>query len=865
MKSPIFALLRRLAWRRWREEPFRHGLTILGVALGVAVYLAIVLANASAVRAFRNSLDAVAGKTHLQVAGGDAGIPEELFLRIRDDPGVRHAAPVVQIAAWVRKLRPGGERWGRGTRSQGRGILLLGLDSLGDSKFRSDEAERKLALEESLSRLADPEGIFLTRRLAEEMGVGEDDYIQLDAFGRHRFRVRGLLKPKGLAEAMEGRLAIMDIGVAQEAFHRVGRLDRIDVILKNPGRLEEVRRALQGRLPPGVVVERPVRRGEDVDRMLASFRLNLSVLSVIALFVGFFLVFNTMSASAVRRRAEVGMLRSVGMTGRGVAVLFSVEAGLIGLIGSILGVGLGWLLARAALGAVTRTIRNLYAFLYVSEVDAPPALLAGGLLLGTGVALVSGLLPALTASKTPPAVGTRDPGGASGAERGFLAGTFGGGILAAAISYFLAQLPPWGGVPLFGYLAAGAAVVSMVLLAPLAVAAAAAALRRFRRGGRLFWLAAHGLGRHPRRNAVTVATLATAIAMLTSLVVMIESFRGTVADWTGKTLRADFYAAPAARFIKGSKANFPAGVAEKVGRLESVAAVGPYRALRLPWRGGRVELKAWDFDVFAERGRLLFLEGDSKEILKKAKNLGEAVVTETFSLRFGVGRGGQVRLPTPEGEVSFRVAGVFYDYSTGGGSIVIDSGHFRRLWKDDRLSSMGVYLAEGADPVRAGREIEGLLEKDMVLISNRALRRRVLDIFDQTFAITYALEGIALLVAVLGVATGLSSNVLERRREIGTLRAAGLTERGVASSVMGEAGLVGALSAALGAAGGLGLAAILIYVINKQSFGWTIRFSLPYFRVAQYLAVTMAAALVSGFFPARAAAKGEIALAVREE
>ena len=866
MSAPWLPLLRRLGWRRLRQEPFRLALTVAGVALGVAVYLAIQLANTSAVRAFRNSLDAIAGKTHLHAAGGDAGIPEELFPKLRAAEGVEKAAPVVQQTAWLRRPGPGEERWTRGAPSQGRAALVLGVDLLGDAAFRGYRAEGALSLGEMLERMADPRGIFITRALARELGVKEGEWIEAEANRRLRFRVRGILQPAGLAEAMEGRVALLDIGVAQEAFERLGRLDRIDLILKDPSRLEEVKKRVEALLPPGVIAERPVRRGEDVEKMLASFRLNLTVLSVIALLVGSFLIFNAMSASVVRRRGEIARLRALGMTARQVALLFAAEAALIGLAGSVLGLGLGILLARGALRATTLTIRNLYAFLEAGRVDLDPLLLGAALAAGTGVALLSGLGPALAAARVAPAEGARElgAGGVGGAPNSrFIGRTLEGALLASAAAFALARLPAWGGVPLAGYLAAALAVAAVALASPALAAGGAALLRRL--PGRALWLAAHGLGRNPGRNAVTIASLATAMAMLASLVIMVESFRRTVAVWTEQTLRADLYAAPASRFIKGSGASFAEEALDRVRGIQGVAAVDGFRSLRVPWRGEWISLSAGDFGVLAERGRLLFTEGDSAGIVRRARERGEALVTETFALRFGLKRGDSVRLPAPGGETALRVAGVYYDYTTEGGHIVVDREMLRRVWGDRRLTSMAVYLAPEADRARVSREMERALDPSMVLISNAGLRRRVLEVFDQTFAITYALEGVAVLVALLGVATALSSNVLERRREIGVLRSLGLTRRGVAGAVMGEAGLLGLLSALLGGAAGAALAAILIFVINKQSFGWTIRYGLPWAPLAGYLAVAAAAAFAAGAVPARAAARAPIAQAVREE
>ncbi len=863
---PALELLRRLGWRRLREEPLRLALTVGGVALGVAVYLAIQLANDSSLRAFRNSLEAISGNTHLQVGAGDIGIPENLFPAIRDAEGVKRAAPVIQQTAWIRKPRREAARLKENKEAGDRhAVLVLGVDLLGDSYFREYTPRKKAPMEEILSRLADPRGVFLTEKLAEDLGVGENDTVQIDAAGRLRFRVRGILKPSGLSGAMEGRIALMDIGVAQEAFSRLGRLDRIDLILEDPARLEDAMVRIQSILPPGVVVERPLRRGEDVERMLASFRLNLTVLSIIALLVGCFLIFNSMSAAIVRRRAEIGILRSLGMTSSGVTRLIVTEAALIGAAGSVAGIVLGVLLARGTLVAVSQTIRNLYVFLEVSDVYLSPGLMAAAMVAGTGVAVLSGLGPAISAARVSPAEVSREDGPLPEFSRTFLWRTLGWGALAGLAAVLFSRFPVWKDFPLFGYLAALSVVVALALLSPMIVEAGAGALRRILGRGGTGWLAAHGLGRHSGRNAVTVASLATAVAMLASLVIMVESFRETLSIWTEQSVRADYYAAPASRFIKGSAASFPSSSKEKVARIEGVAAVDGFRAIRIPWKGGLVEVAGSDFSVAAVRSRLPFLEGKTREVMLGAKKRGEAIVTETFSNRHGVKGGDVIRLPSAEGEVSLRIAGVYYDYSAGGGLLIMDRGLFRRIWRDDRLSSMAIYLKQNADRARVAREIENALDSGMVLISNAGLRRRILDVFDQTFAITYALEAIAVLVALLGVATGLSSNILERRREIGTLRALGLTQRRMKAAVIGEAGLLGLLSTVLGTAGGIGLGAILVFVINKQSFGWTIQFGFPVGTLSVYLFIVIAAAVAAGWLPARLAARTPIAEAVREE
>ncbi len=859
------SILRLLAWRRLREDPYRLLLTLVGVALGVAVFIAVKMANETATGAFRNSLAAISGKTQLEVSAGGLGVDENLILRLRGTKGVRRATPVMQQHVWIRKAGGSGARWRRGTASQGRAVLALGLDLLGDDDFRGYKFEKDYSRKEILSRIADPEGLFIARGVADTLGVGEGSFVEVEATRRMRFRVRGVLRPEGMAKSMDGRLIIMDIGVAQELFERFGQLDRIDLILENGGEIVSIREKIRSFLPPGTIVERPARRGRDVEKLLASFQLNLTVLSVIALLVGCFLIYNTMSASVLRRRGEIAILRSLGMTSRGIVLLYGSEALCIGLAGSCLGVAMGVLMAQGALSFISQTIRNLYAFLEVRHLIFGPGELLWGFGLGLGVSLVSGIYPAIVASRQSPRQGVVDRRGKVEVRTKDIATFAASASIAALIAYWLNLRAMAGGTLLPGYLSAAMVILATVLASLPFILCGSALIRRIAGGDLNVWLAAHGLSRHPHRNAVTLSSLAIAVAMLVSLIVMIESFRATVEVWTQQTLRADFYAAPASRFIKGSSTSISEDAIRTIGGVSGVAAVDGFRTVRLPWHGKRIMLAGGDFRIVAERGHLLFVDGDSKETLMKARARGDAIVTETFSNLYGVRKGDVLHLPTPGEEISVRVAGVFYDYTTDGGSVVVDREFLKKHWRDDRLNSLAIYLTESARPEVVRKSLEKALDPTMVLISNAGLKKRALSIFDQTFAITYALEFIAVLVALLSVATGLGSNILERVHEIGALRAMGLSRRGIVYAIMGEAVILGALSVLAGLVSGMCLATILIFVINKLSFGWTIQYIFPWKGMAAYLFMVVLASLAASWLPARTAARIPIREALSEE
>jgi putative ABC transport system permease protein len=857
---PLFHLIRLVAWRESSRDRLRSLVTILGVALGVAVVLAIRLANEGVLESFRSSLDHVAGKSRLQVSAGELGFDETLFPAIAGTPGVLRAVPVVQAVTPVAGQAPAAGQ-------AGEVLLVLGVDILADGSVREYRGPTP-ELPDPLRLLTDPDAILLTERFARAHRLSVNDSIRLlTPTGPKRFVIRGLLADQGAARSMDGRFAVMDIGAAQLNLGKLGRLDRVDLVLDQQADAERVAATLRRRLPPEVTVQRPEARSAQVEQMLLSFQLNLFVLSLIALFVGVFLVYNTMAVSVVRQRRQLGILRGLGVTRGRILVLVAAEGAVIGLLGSTLGVALGLLMARGTLAAVSQTVSSLYAFVRPGEVHVSRLVILQGVLLGCGTALFSSLLPALEATTVTP----RETLAAAWLERRhhpWLQACAGAGLTLAA--YALAQGGPVGGRPLLGYGAAFGLLLGTALLCPALLLVSQRALAASLTGSRLLALrmAAGNLGRAPRRNAVTIGAMVVGLAMLVSVSTMIQSFRTTVEVWIQQTIRADLYLSRATRLVKGADARLPAGMLEEVKRLPGVAEVDGFRGLRIEdGRGGRFLLGAGDFDVMVRRGGLLFRRGDSAAILRQARAQDGAIVSETFAERYRLKEGDEVTLHPPGRTVRLRIHGVYYDYTTEGGLLVMDRALFQRLWHDPWLTSLVIYLAPGADPQAVREAILRRLSPGggLVVFSNRALRARILEIFDQTFAITYALEMIALAVAALGILNALVASVLERTREIGILRSVGFTRGNLQRAILCEAACMGTLANLLGALAGVALSLILIHVINKQSFGWTIQFTFPARLVVEYAVLTLLASLAAGAFPAWRASRLAIAEAVRYE
>jgi putative ABC transport system permease protein len=829
-------LLRLISWRTIARDPLRTLVTFLGVALGVGAVLAIRLANDAVLASFESSLDHVAGRSRLMVSAGEPGLDEDLFPAVARVPGVARAVPIIQAVTPVE---------GRA----GDSLLVVGVDVLSDASVRDYAVA---GVEEPLRLLTDPDAILLTARYASAGHIRVGDTIRLlTPTGARSFTVRGLLRDAGAARYMDGNTAVLDIAAAQLHLGKLGRLDRIDVLLGDGVAADAVARHLRAVLPAGILIERPESRNAQVEQMLGSFQLNLFVLSLVALFVGVFLVYNTMAVSVVRQRRQLATLRALGMSRRGILAAVAGEGLLIGMLGAVMGAALGWLLSRAAIGAVGRTVTALYAFVRPAPADLSPALLTQAVLLGCGMAVAATLPAALEAATTAPREGFA-PASLERRHRPWLVSLLGAVLVACA--YGLSQAGPVGGRPLFGYAAAFSLLAGATLLCPAALGLAQRGLARLAGAATVSgWLAARNLGRSRRRSAVTVAAVAVALAMLVSVSTMVQSFRRTVEVWIDQTIRADLYVSRATRLVRGGDTRLPASVLDTVRTTPGVAEVDGLRALHLADERGPFVLIAGDLDLLARRGGLLFRRGDGAALLREARARDAAVVSEVFAERHGLREGDWVRLHGPRGAVPLQVLGVYYDYTTEGGLVTVDRALLRRLWGDDWLTSLAVYLDDGADAETVRQALRRRLPReDLLTIHNRGLKARVLDVFDQTFAITYALEIIALVVAALGILNTLAASVLERRREIGVLRSVGVTRGRVLRTVLWEAGYLGGVASVLGSAAGLALSLILIHVINKQSFGWTIQFSVPVRPLLEYGMLTLSASLLACSRSARA-------------
>jgi putative ABC transport system permease protein len=864
----MLSALHVIGWSYLANRPVRTAMTVLGIALGVAVSVAIRTANVEVLRSFEEAVLAVAGRATLQVYGGELGLDERMIATLRNEPGILSALPVVQQHAQV---AAGPHR--------GKSLVVMGLDLLDAADRRTFHLKTEAGTEPTLDPLLESNAVFIGVRLAEEWSLQAGSRLELLVGpATHRLVVRGVVESStGVRSAWE-HLAVMDIAAAQSLFGSVGKIDRIDLITDPARPISGIAEALAPRLPPPLTVRRPEQRNEQVERMVRAFQLNLATLSGVGLLVGLLLVYNTIAYSVVRHRREIGILRALGLSRLGITTLFVGEAAAMGLIGGLAGSLFGVLLANRLVLVLSRTVSDLYAPVHMAAdgfASVTPALLIEGGLFGLAVAMLGACAPSVDASRTAPAQALA-PGEYENTQT-FRAGAlawFGGGCF--VLAGCLALPGPVGELPLFGYASAFCLLLSLSCLAPLLISGvgtfvAGKQSAERRRIGALGRIAAEQIARAPGRNAVTVSALMVGIAIMIGVGIMIQSFRQTVEAWIDQTVMADLVVATPG-WLTGEEGGMhakrmPLAWAKRAAAVPGVAAVDTYRDLTVEIEGRPVSLVSRDLRVHAERSRYLFVDGDSAELLPRTVTARGVVISEVLAGRLGLQEGSLLTLTTPSGERSFPVIGVFYDYSTDSGKLVMDRALYRTLWDDDTTTVLAVYVASEADAGAVRQRLADVMGPvgQTVVITNREIKREILAIFDRTFTVTYALEFIAVVIALLGIVNTLLTSVLERQREMATLRAIGASAGQIRRLVLWEGLYLGLLGACLGVAGGVVLSFLLIHVINKQSFGWTIHFQFPAWLVVEGVALAVGAALVASYVPAFWAARQPIVDGLRYE
>jgi putative ABC transport system permease protein len=817
---PAFALFHRLILRPFRRERLRSSLTVFAVALGVAAVLAIELAGQAAAGSFRSSLQTLTGNANLEVSAA-GGIPPEVFAHLA-------------LAPYPLKLHPRIEDYGVIDGKMRHSVSIIGVDVF--SEALPDHA--------GISDVQPDDSVWLSAGLGYKAG----DHIRLLTNDMTSdFTVGGIVSDQA------GEVVLMDLAPATRVLRRGGRLDRILMEAPANHTMDEWEDLLRPGLPEGVQIARQGTQTDQNRRMLDAFRWNLRVLSYVSLAVGAFLIYNTISVSVVRRRFEIGILRAVGATRSTILLGILGEAGCLGLVGGMAGILLGRVMAEGAVKLVASTVQSLYFSSSPAPISLTWEVALLGIATGVGVSLLSALGPALEASRVAP-IEAMARGRREHHVRIHQWRTAGVAVVLACAAWIASRQGPVNGKPVYGYLCA----LLLILATSLAIPALVSSLATVTGGltSRIFGvealLATRSLTGSLRRTSVLVGALATAIAVLTAVGIMVGSFRETVVVWMDDILQADLFLGPAVPVGADRHPTMSAEIPAELAALPEVAAVDQLRTFEIRYEGLPVTLGGMDATIGGRGRKRSFLSGaDAEGAFRQLVGRDAVIVSEPFANKHNVRRGDPLKLSLGGSLATVRVLDVYYDYSSERGVILMDKGTLSRFIPGADPSNVAVYLKPGVSLEKGKEAVERVVaNRRVAVMENRTLREQAIQVFDRTFAITYALEGLAVFVAVSGVGGALLALVIDRRREFGLLRFLGAADRQIRRIILFEAALLGALANVAGIALGFVLSLLLIHVINKQSFGWTIQFHWPVLVLLSALSVVYAATIVSSLYPA---------------
>jgi putative ABC transport system permease protein len=833
----------RFVWQHVVRYALRHRMlaliNILSVALGVAVYLAIQITNYSAEQSFAAGVDLVAGRAHLEARGE---IDDALFPQLQTVEGVTAATPLIEGVIILPDF-------------PGEYLHLLGIDPLTNTEFRTFSGFDRAVQSQWFT---DPHAITISQAFADLHGLKIGDSLKVGtAEGSVVMTVAFLVN----TENADSHYAFMDIGWAQELLGKAGTLSSVLFRVQDPKDPGAVASRISRIAPANVVVEPPSSRSVQVAKMLAGFHLNLTALSLVSLLVGVFLVYNSISASVVRRREEIGILRSLGVSPAQVRWLFLGEALLYGLIGSLLGIAGGLLVARSLLGAVATTISNLYVLTSIEHTYVPWIQVILVFLLGLAATFLGAWVPAQSAVGVSPLQALNLGFLVERSERPSIA-WIGWSTAAALVALVSGICALRAGIRNAAFLCALSTLFTFCLLAPFVTYWFGRGISKLFRAVHLIHLAAQNLVRSLFRNAITIAALGSATAMVISVSIMIFSFRSTVDRWINRRLVADLFITSTQNELAGFQNFVSPDLIAFLRDLQSIDTFDTYRDYQAELNGNPVALGVVEG---AGRNRPQFVGGADAEKLRKWHDADTVIASEPLAQRLNLKEGQSLRLTTPAGPKSFTIVGIFYDYTRDSGLLLMQRANFEKYWHDPRIHSIAAYLKSGVTPSQVMEQIRSSYPKAeaYAIRSNRELRGDVDRIFEQTFAVTYLLRGIAMMVAVIGITLNLTVLVKERERELAILRAVGSSIWQIVGLVLAEAFLLAAVSVAIGVVAGCALAFVLTEVINKTFFGWTVPLLIPWEQLGSIPLLLLAIALLAGLAPAIQAGRIAIIQAIR--
>ncbi len=860
-------LFRFIGVRSITSHRMRTLVSVLSVAAGVALFIAISLINESTLSFFKESVMAVSGKAQLTVSAGETGFDEKIQDQIEKIKEIAHIAPIVEARAWL-----------TGDPNKSENLVILGVDLLQEKAVRSYKATGKKIIGDSLTFITQPDSLILTEQFAKTHSLKIDDKLTLStAHGKVVFTVRGVLSPTGLAKAYGGAMAVMDIDAARINFGREGKIDRLDIVVRDDTQVLQVAEKIKGAIGSGFTVERPELQSEQMERMFKSFQVMLHFFSTLSLLVGVFLIGNSVSIAVAERRKEIGTLRALGVTRIGVLVLFLSEAIAMGVIGALFGAfsgrGLASLMVSSVAHSMTESSMSMNQ-IQPNDLHLSLEYMGIALLIGVLVSVVASFIPSYKATLVPPIEAMKfKEVGENISKKGFYRYSGWVGLVLiglVVIFYFIFQEKNF---PIMNMLTLVAAVGGTALVGTVLVTFMFKILKSifpFFKTSMVSRLALENLLRNPKKTYAAITTLIVGFLMVIFISSVNHSFKQSLRLWTARILQADLFVSSTGTVRSARYQQLHEEVKEKIQIIEGVESVYAIRYVHMPYDGNIILLKVFDepptstkFSVFdvqdrdvEEAGRDLYYSKDPT-----------IMVSKSFTIRFKKKTGDVIELLTPNGLKKFRIVATVIDFANPTGVFYMSRDLYRKLFKDPLVSAFAVKLKDVGDFETVKKSIDQAFgpKKMVTVVSNAQVRTEINHAVDNSFSFTHLVEVCALLVALFGILNILLISVLERMRELGTLRAVGMEKNQMIRMIFLESLIQGTFGAVVAVV----LGSLLSYFWISKSFayilGWTLVFYYPWTSIFTIVGLGIAVAILAAWYPARRAARLEIIEAVSYE
>ena len=846
-----------VTFRQWRTHRLRVAMTTLGIALGVAVFFAIRTANAALLDSLTETVERLAGKSTLQVSAGESGFPESTLDVVRATPGVKLAEPVIEIIV--------------NTAFQDEGsLLILGVDTTGDQQLREYEFDRsQTQIADPLTYIAQPNSILVSQAFADRHGLKMGDHFPVfTSHGKQDFAVEGIFKPTGVGQVFGGNVAIMDIYSAQVVFDRGHNFDRIDLMNAPGTSVNDLQKRLQQRLPAGIEVERPERKGESLENAVTAMRVGMMITSFISLLVGIYIIFNSFTIAVNQRWKEIGILRAVGVERGNINAMFLSDALVMGIVGSAVGLVVGYYVAigaSKAMGSIAASVYGIVSTEVVPRVHWDYALLSFGL--GVLASVGGAWMPARAASYLNPILAlhnieVRQKESALGWGRAML------GAIILAASLLLIEFSPSGVGMTFQFSYAALMLIGLTILLPMLVHYAARAVRPLmdRVGGSEGALAVDAMIQAPRRSAATVGALMVGLMFVYSTAAYIQSYKQMVNRWSTELLNSDIVVT-SSTLLRSTSYHYSEDLGKKFAVLPGVREVENVRFTLVPYRHDTAAIVSIEMPGFLRRS-IDAIRGGNRQTIETLMPQGKGViVSRNFAVRWSLKVGDNVHLDTPTGPLDLPILGTVEDYRSDKGTIFMDRAVFKHFWSDDAVDFIDVELMKGQDPATVKAEVQQVTNgTEHALVYTKAEFKGWIDtLVDKFFMLNYMQLVVAVFIAVVGIANTLVISVAERHREFGVIRSIGGYRAQIRKMVLLEALSIAIVGVAVGSIAALFNIEFLSRTVSTVLAGYDFPFYYPWLLIIETLPAVVAVSLLAGWIPARHAMQASVIEAIGYE